>query len=117
MAQVGPVLGAGEPLGTKVEGRWRRYARFLVQKCPFPGAGGPHSWRRYTTFLAQVGFLVGNLRRKTGSYALQWRRSPPFFLTCANIPLHLRQHTPIPAPRSTGTCAKKPKSRSTCATS
>ena len=67
----------------------------------------PGSWRRYTPFLAQVGFLVGDLRRKMGSYALHWRRSPPFFLTCANIPLHLRQkhrhlrpNTHTPAPRS-----------------
>lgn len=52
----------------------------------------PGSWRRYAPFLAQVGFLVGDLRRKMGSYALHWRRSPPFFLTCANIPLHLRQN-------------------------
>ena len=37
--------------------------------------------RRYDLFLAQVGFLVGDLRRKTGSYALRWRRSPPIFLT------------------------------------
>ena len=69
------------------------------------GAGEHHSWRRWTPFLAQVGFLVGDLRRKTGSYALQWRRSRPFFLTCASILLHLRQK------------AKKPKSLSTCATS
>ena len=45
--------------------------------------------RRYDLFLAQVGFLVGDLRRKMGSYALHWRRSPPFFLTCAKIPIHL----------------------------
>ena len=49
---------------------------------------------------------MGDLRRKTGSYALQWRRSSPFFLTCANIPLYLRQHTPIPAPTYPYTCAK-----------
>ena len=50
----------------------------------------PPFWRRYALFLAQVGFLVGDLRRKMGSYALQWRRSLPFFLTCAKKPLHLR---------------------------
>ena len=50
----------------------------------------PHSWRRYALLLAQVRFWVGDLRRKTVSYVLQWRRSRPFFLTCANIPLHLR---------------------------
>ena len=27
---------------------------------------------------------MGDLHRKTVSYALQWRRSPSFFLTCAN---------------------------------
>ena len=62
----------------------------------------PGSWRRYARLLAQVWFLVGDLRRKTGFYALLWRRSSPFFLTCAknhprtidtctNISLHLRQ--------------------------
>ena len=85
--------------------------------------------RRYDLFLAQVGFLVGDLRRKMGSYALHWRRSSPFFLTCANIPLHLRQKyrhlhrdpaapapkTSAPAPilpytctNNIGTCAKIP---------
>ena len=55
--------------------------------------------------------MVGDLRRKTGSYALHWRRSPPFFLTCANIP----QHSPTPAPiypytctKNIGTCANIP---------
>ena len=47
--------------------------------------------RRYDLFLAQVGFLVGGLRRKMGSYALRWRRSPPIFLTCAKKPIHLRR--------------------------
>ena len=45
MVQVGPVPGAGGHLGTKGKG----------------------PWRRYTQFLAQVGFLVGDLRRKMGS--------------------------------------------------
>ena len=39
---------------------------------------------------------MGDLRRKTGSYALQWHRSRPFFLTCANITLHLRQKAKMP---------------------
>ena len=56
--------------------------------------------RRYDLFLAQVGFLVGDLRRKMGSYALRWRRSPPIFLTCAKNHRHLRQKAYTPAPRS-----------------
>ena len=74
----------------------------------------PGSWRRYAPFLAQVGFLVGDLRRKMGSYALHWRRSPPFFLTCANIPLHLRQNIGTCTGfqrhlrQNIGTCAKIP---------
>ena len=55
---------------------WRRWAPFLVQVSPS---------------LAQVRFLVGDLHRKTVSYALQWRRSPSFFLTCAKNHRHLRQ--------------------------
>ena len=52
MVQVGPVPGAGGHLGTKGKGPWRRYTQFLAQ---------------YAPFLAQVGFLVGDLRRKMGS--------------------------------------------------
>ena len=69
---------------------------------PVRSMGFPNSWRRYALFLAQVGFLVGDLRRKMGSNALQWRRSPPIFLTCVKNHRHLRQKAYTPAPRSGG---------------
>ena len=72
----------------------------MAQVFPILGAGVGICWRRYALFLAQVGFLVGDLRRKTGSYALQWRRSHSFFLTCTKNLLHLRQHILTPAPRA-----------------
>ena len=77
------------------------------------GAGMPYSWRRYALFLAQVGFLVGDLRRKTGSYALQWCRSRPFFLTCAKNHQHLRQKAHTPAPRG-GKGEKEQKKQRLC---
>ena len=40
-------------------------------------------WRKWWIFLAQVCFLGGDLRRKSGSCALQWRMSYLFFHTCA----------------------------------
>ena len=54
-----------------------------------------------------MGFLVGDLRRKMGSYALQWRKSRPFFLTCAQKSIHLRQKT-IDTCTNMGTCANMP---------
>ena len=92
---------------------WRRYAPFLVQVCPFLaqvrpilGAGTPHSWRRcahswrrYAPFLAQVGFWVGDLLHRRAQNHDSRRRSPPFFLTCAKTPLHLRQQSTSPATR------------------
>ena len=50
--------------------------------------------------VAQVGFLGGDLRRKSWFCDLEWCRSPPFFLTCGNIPRHLRQKCQGPAPRN-----------------
>ena len=49
------------------------------------GAGGCSIWRRCRGMVAQVCFFPGDLRRKTGSYALQRRRSSPKSLTCAKI--------------------------------
>ena len=48
-------------------------------------------WRRCTTVLAQVCFLGGDLRRKSGLYAFPWRRSP-------GTKAHLRHQCPPPAP-------------------
>ena len=62
------------------------------------GAGENLDWRRWDAFLAQVRFLVGDLRRKSGVCGLLWRRSHLFFHTCTSIPHHLHQHTPSPAP-------------------
>ena len=84
LAQVWPVFGAGMA-------SW---------------AGMALSWRKYGLFLAQVRFLAGDLLHESGFYALQRRRSPPFFptcakrhRTCARIPTHLRHDTVTPAPR------------------
>ena len=63
----------------------------MEQVCGFIGAGQHVFWRRWTAFLAQVGFLGWDLRRKSWFCALCWRRSSPFFLTCAKTPIHLRQ--------------------------
>jgi hypothetical protein len=41
--------------------------------------------------MAQVWFSAGDLRREMASRALRWRRSPPFFHTCARNARHLRQ--------------------------
>ena len=59
-------------------------------------------WRRSHLSLAQVCFYLRDLRRESLFYALQWRRSPPFFHTCAKTPQHLRQNTPTPAPQFLG---------------
>ena len=47
--------------------------------------------RRWVRLLAQVGFRVGDLRRKTGFCALQWRRSPYQNHTCAQKSMDLRR--------------------------
>ena len=70
----------------------------MEQVCGFIGAGQHLFWRRWAAFLAQVGFWVGDLRRKSWFCALCWRRSPPFFLTCAKTPN-------TPAPTFSTTCA------------
>ena len=72
------------------------------------GAGENLDWRRWDAFLAQVRFLVGDLRRKSGVCGLLWRRSHLFFHTCTSIPHHLHQHTPSPAPARPLTCASIP---------
>ena len=56
---------------------------FFVGDSSF-GASLTCSWRRYSIHLAQVRFSAGDLRYKSGSYAFQRCRSPPFFHTCAN---------------------------------
>ena len=75
---------------------WRRCAHSW-RRCA-------HSWRRYAPFLAQVGFWVGDLRHRRAQNHDSRRRSPPFFLTCAKTPLHLRQNTLTPAPTIDLTC-------------
>ena len=72
------------------------------------GAGENLDWRRWDAFLAQVRFLVGDLRRKSGVCGLLWRRSHLFFHTCTSIPHHLHQHTPSPAPAYPITCTSIP---------
>ena len=52
--------------------------------------------------MAQVWKKGWDLRRKTGPYALQWRRSPQKNHTCANNTRHLRQKGPTPAPYKPG---------------
>ena len=70
----------------------------MEQVCGFIGAGQHLFWRRWAAFLAQVGFLGWDLRRKSWFCALCWRRSSPFFLTCAKTPN-------TPAPTFSTTCA------------
>ena len=60
--------------------------------------------RRWDTVLAQVRFLVGDLRHESCAHAFPWRRSHLIFHTCASAPYHLRQHTPSPAPTYPFTC-------------
>ena len=55
-------------------------------------------WRRSRGFLAQVSFYRWDLRRKCGFCAFQWRRTPPFFRTCAMMPRYLRRTVGGPAP-------------------
>ena len=62
------------------------------------GAGNADVWRRSHHFLEQVRFLGGDLRREMGFCALHWRKSPPFFHTCASNTPHLRRQHPPPAP-------------------
>ena len=47
-------------------------------------------WRRSFAVLAQVGFLGLDLRHHRAQNRVSRRRSPPFFLTCANNRHHLR---------------------------
>ena len=105
LAQVGPISGAGGPTGTRVEGRWRRYARFLAQVCPIPGAGGvfgggpaPQNGLLRTT-LAQVSTLFPHLRQHTPTPAPKHR--------------HLHRVPAAPAPK---TSAPAPKYPYTCTT-
>ena len=69
---------------------------FLTGASPFPHR------RRSHHFLAQVRFFPTDLRRKTAFHPLHWRRSPPFFHTCANNTPHLRQKQIPPAPLGWG---------------
>ena len=78
--------------------------RLLAQVSAVIGAGDAHIWCRWVRLLAQVRFLGGGLRRKTVSYALQWRRSYPFFHTCASKGWDLRQYPKRPAPATLETC-------------
>ena len=55
-------------------------------------------WRRSRGLLAQVSFYRWDLRRKCGFCAFQWRRTPPFFRTCARMPRYLRRTVGGPAP-------------------
>lgn len=77
---------------------------FLCSKLFHPCGAGPTSfWRRWATVLAQVGFLGGDLHRKSLFYALQWRRSTPFFPICARNAGDLRRDIgrrigPLPEP-------------------
>jgi hypothetical protein len=64
------------------------------------GSGAGYYWRKCRVLLAQVWFWGGDLRRKTGICALQWRRSPPYFHTCANDYAHLRRQLSTPAPQA-----------------
>ena len=48
--------------------------------------------------MAQVCFMERDLRRNTCFHALQWRRSPLVFHTCARSTPHLPQEHPAPAP-------------------
>lgn len=50
--------------------------------------------RRSPPLLAQVRFFLRDLRRKTTFYAFQWRRSHPYFHTCASNAIHLRHLYP-----------------------
>ena len=61
--------------------------------------------------MAHVWFLHGDLLRKTGIHALQWRRFHPFFHICSDKCPHLHQQLYTPAPVSTHT----PIDRYTCA--
>jgi len=58
---------------------------------PLVGAGLTLPWRRYPGPLAQVSFFAGYLRRKSSSYAFEWRRSPTEKLICAKSGGDLRQ--------------------------
>ena len=105
LAQVVPGIGAGV-----VPISWWYVAPVSVcasvaQVVPMVGAGVELCWRRWWHFLAQVRFLGGDLRRKPGFWALWWRRSHPFFHTCATSTPHLRHGTLTPAPDTPGTCA------------
>ena len=70
----------------------------LAQVHPLHGAGVCLS-------LAQVRLLPQYLRRISAIYALPWRRSTPFFHTCASNTLHLRQIPLTRAPTRHHTCA------------
>lgn len=50
--------------------------------------------RRSPPLLAQVRFFLWDLRRKTAIHAFQWRRSHPYFHTCASYTKHLRHLSP-----------------------
>ena len=54
--------------------------------------------------LAQVCFSPGDLLRKTSIRAFQWRRSPPFFHTCAKSSSDLHHTEPPPAPKGLFLC-------------
>ena len=90
--------------------------RLLAQVDAVCGAGGMLLWRGWTGFLVQVRFLGGDLRRKMGFYAFQWRRSCPFFHTCVICTSHLRQLYPTPAPAVPHTCASCTTCTPTCIT-
>ena len=90
---------------------WRRSTSFLAQVNFFSGTGQQLFWCRSTSFLAQVGFLGRDLRHPWAQNRHSRRRSPPFFLTCAKTPLHLRQEwthlrqkSATPAPSIDLTC-------------
>ena len=81
---------------------------WLAQVQPWFGASEMLFWRRWDPVLAQVRFLVGDLRHESCAHALPWRRSHLFFHTCTSVPHHLRQHTPLPAPAYPITCSNIP---------
>ena len=91
MAQVLPLHGAG-PAGC-----WRR-SPHCSRPAPLYGRRSSGGWRRSSGFLAQVSFYRWDLRRKCGFCAFQWRRTPPFFRTCARMPRYLRRTVGGPAP-------------------
>ena len=79
----------------------------LAQEGPGPNhyTGLPYLWRRHARFLAQVnpilgagGVFGGGPAPQNGLPRTTVAQVPALFLTCANIPLHLRQESTPPAP-------------------